>query len=38
MPKMRCKNCGRYWFGWSLKCKENWCDCGYCMGDYKGKE
>ena len=28
MPKVTCIKCGKIWYGWSLKYKKCYCDCG----------
>lgn len=28
MPKGRCIKCGRIFYGWSLKCEPQKCECG----------
>jgi hypothetical protein len=28
MPKVICKKCGKVWYGWALKYKVCFCDCG----------
>ena len=28
MPKVKCPICGKVWYGWALKYKDCYCECG----------
>jgi len=34
IPKVVCKKCGKVWYGWALKYKDCYCDCGTMLNYY----